>query len=191
MDTINVNNSRSKIHPHKLALWLACISMSMMFMAWTSAYIVRQGAGSWVDFKLPSLFFVNTVILLMSSATLQGSFMSFKRGNEWAYKGLLVATFVLGVLFVVMQYQAWLQLNRVGITLTGNPSGSFVYVLSGFHALHVVAGVAVLITAMIHAFALKFKVSDRRIRRFDLTVNFWHFVDILWIYLLVFLVSQR
>jgi cytochrome c oxidase subunit III len=186
-----VLNRRNKIHPHKLALWIACISMSMMFMAWTSAYLVRQAAGNWVEFKLPSLFFVNTGILLLSSATLQGSFMSFKRGNEWAYKGLLVTTFLLGVAFVVMQYEAWLQLNSYGITLTGNPSGSFVYVLSGFHALHVVAGVAVLTTALIHAFALKFKVSERRIRRFDLTVNFWHFVDILWIYLLLFLVSQR
>ena len=106
------------------------------------------------------------------------------------YKLLLVLGSILGVLFLVTQYKGWMDLNAMGVFLDGNPSGSFVYAISGLHAAHVLGGIATLIMALVHAFGLKFKVTDKRKTRFQLTLIYWHFVDILWIYLLCFMIFQ-
>jgi cytochrome c oxidase subunit 3 len=182
--------SRSRIHPKKFALWVSLASITMMFTAFTSAYIVRQAQGNWLEFELPSMFFVSTAVILLSSATLHGAYLSFKRGKEQLYKGLLAATFVLGLAFLVLQYQGWLAMRDIGIELTTNPSGSFIYVISGVHAAHILGGIAALIVALIHAFALKFNVTKTRKLRLEMTLTYWHFVDALWIYLLVFFLIQ-
>lgn len=106
------------------------------------------------------------------------------------YRGLLVLGSVLGLSFIVLQYQGWLDLEAMGVTLTGNPSGSFLYVISGVHATHVLGGVAILAIALLHAFALPHQVTPKRKLRFELTLTYWHFVDALWIYLLIFFVNQ-
>ena len=189
MDT-TITNKRNKIHPIKFALWLGCGSILMMFAAWTSAYIVRHAAGNWLEFKIPSIFLYNTATIVASSIALHLSYISFKKGNEFAYKGLLILTFLLGIAFVWIQYLGWIELKNIGIPLTKNPSGDFLYALTSMHAAHVLGGVAVLIVAMIHAFALKFKPTPKRQLRLELTLTYWHFVDLLWIYLLVFLSTQ-
>jgi cytochrome c oxidase subunit 3 len=181
---------RNKIHPKKFALWVACASILMLFAAWTSAYIVRKASGNWLEFRLPDIFLVNTAVILLSSVTLQASYTAFKRGKEQLYRSLLVITAVLGLAFLVLQYQGWLALASIGVELTTNPSGSFVYVISGAHAAHILGGVAVLIIAMIHAFALPYKVTPARKLRFELTLTYWHFVDFLWVYLLLFFLMQ-
>ncbi len=181
---------RNKIHPKKFALYVACASILMMFAAWTSAYIVRQSAGNWLEFPMPSLFYVNTAIIVLSSVTLHGSYLSFKRGNPILYRGLLVITLLLGFAFLVLQYQAWQQMVAIGVELTTNPSGSFVYVISGMHAAHILGGIGALVIALIHAFALKYEVREGRKLRFELTLTYWHFVDLLWIYLLLFFTMQ-
>jgi cytochrome c oxidase subunit III len=183
-------NRRNKIHPWRFALWAGCASIMMMFAAWSSAYVVRQAAGNWVEFKIPNLFFVSTAVIILSSVTLQLSFINFKKGKETPYKTLLIASFLLGITFVVLQYLGWQQLKNIGIPLTLNPSGDFFYVLTGFHALHVLGGIAVLIVALSHAFGLNFNPTTKRKLRFELTVTYWHFVDFLWIYLLSFLILQ-
>ena len=188
--SVAIVNRRNKIHPWKFALWLGCGSITMMFAAWTSAYLVRQAAGNWLEFKLPNIFFFNTLVILLSSVTIQLSFNNFKKGNEYAYKGFLIATILLGLLFIGLQYQGWSALQKIGIPLAKNPSGDFIYVLSGFHAAHVLAGIGVLFVATAHAFGLKFSPTPKRKLRFELTVTFWHFLDFLWLYLLVFLVIQ-
>lgn len=180
----------SKIHPKKFALWVACAGITMMFTAFTSAYLVRQSQGNWLEFELPNIFMVSTAVILLSSVTLHSSYFAFKRGKEQLYKGLLVATFILGIAFLVLQYQGWLAMRDIGIELTTNPSGSFIYVISGVHAAHILGGVAALIIALIHAFALKYQATPTRKLRFELTLTYWHFVDFLWIYLLVFFISQ-
>ena len=114
---------QSKLHPHKLALYVAMGSMVMLFVAWSSAYVVRQSAGNWLEFPLPSMFYISTGIILLSSVTLHLSYRSFLRGREMAYKGLLVATMALGLAFIYTQYQGWMQLFDQGIFLDGNPSG--------------------------------------------------------------------
>jgi cytochrome c oxidase subunit III len=186
-------NRRNKIHPWKFALWLGCGSITMMFGSWTSAYVVRQAAGNWLEFKLPSIFFLNTAVLLLSSLTLHASFIFFKREKEVLYKSLLVLTTLLGLSFVALQYVAWTKLYDIGVYLSGataNPSGQFIYVFSSFHAAHVLGGIAVLIVALTHAFTLPFKPTAKRKLRFELTLTYWHFVDFLWIYLFSFFLLQ-
>ena len=187
---VQENRFRNKIHPRKFALWAACASISMMFAAFTSAYIVRQAAGNWLEFIMPDMFYYSTAVIILSSITLHGSYFAFKKMNTVLYRGLLVVSFLLGLLFVAMQYWGWQALTEMGIGLTTNPSGSFVYVLSGVHALHVIGGIGVLLVALIHAFMLPHKVTPARKLRFEMSYTYWHFVDILWIYLLLFFVLQ-
>lgn len=190
MATAKQEYNQSKIHPHKLALWVAISSIIMMFAAFTSAYVVRRAAGNWLEFKLPEIFMVSTVVILLSSATIHYAFKGFKQGKEQQYKGLLIATSILGLLFVVLQYQGWEALTAMGATFTVNPSSSFIYVISGLHAAHVLGGIAALAVALTHAFVLPYKPTLRRKQRFELVVHYWHFVDILWVYLMVFFMVQ-
>lgn len=191
MEALAYHNNRSKIHPKKFALFVACASMMMMFAGLTSAYIIRQAAGNWLEFSLPSLFYSNTLVMLASSAVLQGSYSAFKKGNAAMYRGLLVLALLMGFLFLVLQYQAWVAMDLNGIRFNGNPSGSFVYVLSGIHAGHVLGGIAAIVVALAHAFFLPMRVTPQRKLRFEMTLIFWHFVDALWIYLLLFFVLQQ
>jgi cytochrome c oxidase subunit III len=185
-----IANKRNKIHPLKLALWVGCGSITMMFAGWTSAYVVRKAAGNWLEFSLPSIFYYSTLVLFLSSFTLHFSYLNFKKGNEKSYKLLLFVTMMLAFVFVAMQYNGWKTMQNSGIPFTLNPSGDFIYLLSGVHVAHVLGGVATLVVAMLHAFFLKFKPTESRIARFELTLNYWHFVDFLWIYLIIFFITQ-
>ena len=190
MDLTVSKNRRNKIHPWKFALWAACASILMMFASLTSAYVVRHAAGNWLEFQLPNIFLVSAGVMILSSILLHFSYAYFKKGNERMYKLLLVAGSILGVVFLVTQYTGWLELTAMGVFLDGNPSGSFVYAISGLHAAHVLGGIAALTMALVHAFGLKFKVTEKRKIRFELTLTYWHFVDILWLYLLFFFMFQ-
>ncbi|MCS7035885.1 MAG: cytochrome c oxidase subunit 3 [Saprospiraceae bacterium] len=180
----------NNIHPLKFALWVGIATIIMMFGAFTSAYLVRRAAGNWYEFRLPDVFWLSTMVILLSSLTLHASYRAFMRGIERLYKSLLLTTLALGLIFVVLQYAGWQAMTAMGATFTVNPSSSFIYVISGIHALHVLGGVTALIVALIHAFALPFKPTPRRRLRFELVVHYWHFVDILWVYLFIFFLVQ-
>jgi len=190
MSAVASEFSQNRIHPHKFALWVGIATIIMMFGAFTSAYIVRRAAGNWYEFKLPDIFMMNTLVIVASSVTLHFSYRAFQSGLENRYKYLLITTFVLGLAFVLLQYQGWVALNAMGATFIANPSSSFVYVISGLHAAHVLGGMAALIVAMVHAFVLPFKPTQRRILRFGLVTQYWHFVDVLWVYLIIFFMIQ-
>jgi cytochrome c oxidase subunit 3 len=102
-----------------------------------------------------------------------------------------VVSLVLGLGFVTLQYLGWMQMYSVGIDLKGNPAGSFIYVITGVHALHIIGGIAAMLVALINAFTLKFNVTEKRKINFELTLQYWHFVDLLWVYLLIFLYISR
>lgn len=182
---------RNKIHPKKFALWVACASMSMLFAALTSAYMVRQAAGNWLEFPLPKIFFVNTAVILLSSVTLHAAYIAFKREREQAYKGLLILSLLLGFGFVVLQFQGWEALAAMGVPLKLNPSGDFVYALSWIHLAHLLGGIAAILIAVIVALSRKFKKTPARQLRLEMTLTYWHFVDGLWLYLMVFWIMQR
>ena len=183
--------NQSRIHPHKFALWVAMASIMMMFAAFTSAYLVRQAAGNWLEFSLPSIFYTSTLLILVSSITMQWAYNGFVKGNEVAYKIGLIISLVLGLIFIVLQYNGWMALFNIGVDLKGNPSGSFLYVITGVHAAHVIGGIAALLVAIMHAFSLKFKPSAVRKIRFELVLQYWHFIGLLWVYLFVFLLITR
>jgi cytochrome c oxidase subunit III len=187
---VTKSENRKKIHEHKFALWVGIGSIIMLFAALTSAYIIRRSAGNWLEFRLPDVFFYNTAVILLSSLTLHSSYTAFKKGKEALYKGLLAITFLLGLIFVCLQYKGWLDMNAIGASFTANPSSSFIYVISGLHAAHIIGGLAALTTALVHAFYLPFKPTEKRKQRFELVVQYWHFVDVLWVYLIVFFVAQ-
>ena len=182
---------RMGIHPLKFALYLGIVSIIMAFAAFSSAYIVRQAAGNWLEFTLPKMFYVSTAVIVLSSVCLKLCSRAFDRGNVIVYRLLMGITFVLGVTFLFTQYYGWMEMYHSGIDLKGNPSGSFVYIMSMVHALHVVGGIVVLGVALYHAFVLPFVHSPERRVRLDLTGIYWHFVDILWVYLLLFFILQR
>ncbi len=190
MSVVQLETRRNKIHPQKFALWISFASSMMVFMAFTSAYLVRQGQGNWLEFKLPDVFFLNTFIILASSITLHTAYNQFLKRNFSNYKTLLVVTFLLGIGFLIGQYVGWVQLANSGVPLTLNPSGDFIYVISGAHAMHIIGGLTAICIAMVHAFALPDSVTPLRKLRLEMTLSFWHFVDFLWLYLLVFIILQ-
>ncbi len=184
-------NRNNRINPLKFGLWLGMASIIMMFGALTSAFLVRQAAGNWLEFSLPSYFFVSTVVILISSVTLHQSFRLFKSMNR-SYVYYLLISFVLGLVFIICQYFGWMQLYNVGIDLKGNPSGGFLYVISGLHVAHVLGGLGAMAVALLNSQILKKKkITPRRIVNYELTLHYWHFVDLLWVYLLIFLYLSR
>lgn len=189
--SIATSENKSTIPPVKFALWAGFASIIMMFVSLTSAYVVRQSAGNWLEFKLPSVFLYSSFSILLSSITLHMSYSNFKKGNEKSYKLFLIATMALAMMFIMFQYQGWIAMQNIGIDLAGNPSGSFVYVISGLHAAHVLGGIGILTVALVQAYGQKYQVTSKRLLRFQLTSQYWHFVDILWIYLFIFFLIQR
>ena len=184
-------NPNRRIHPVKFALWLGMASIVMMFGALTSAYLVKQAAGNWLEYKMPAVFYWNTAVILLSSVMLHSSYRAYLKGNERLYKMGLLLSFALGITFVVLQYIGWSQLFNVGVDLKQNVSGSFLYLITGVHALHVLGGIAALFVATFHAFTLKYRVSEKRKNRFELVLHYWHFVDVLWVYLFIFLLISK
>lgn len=188
--TKNTTYHHSRLNPLKFGLWIGMASIMMMFAALTSAYMVRRAGGNWLEFSIPNIFYINTVILLVSSVFLHYSYHNFKKKAIKLYKTFLILAFIFGSLFIYMQYLGWVELFSIGIDLKGNPSGSFLYVITGIHGMHIMGGLAVLTVAMINAFTLK-KFTEKRKLNFELTLQYWHFVDLLWVYLLIFLIMSR
>lgn len=184
--------AKNKIHPQLFGLYLAMAGMIMMFVALTSAYLVRQAAGNWLVFPIPKWFYASTVLILVSSLLLHLSYLNYKnQQSAFYYRWFLVLSLLCSLGFIVLQVFGWNQLSSWGIKFTGNPAGSFVYVISGLHVLHVLGGIGALSVAVYHAFSLNFILESKRIKRFQLTSHYWHFVGVLWLYLIFFLIIQR
>lgn len=140
------------MHPKKFMMLLGMVSMCMLFAALTSALIVKKAdTVSWKNFVLPSNFLYSTFVIIVNSILLQLSYMLYKRSNQ-SYKLLMIATFLSACVFCVLQYLGWMQLTKIGAPLSGNVSGSFVYLVTGFHVAHLVGGMVVLlITTIVHS----------------------------------------
>lgn len=180
---------KTKIHPLKFVMWAGCASIVMMFAGLSSAYIVKRNQVNWLTFDIPLIFWYSTAIIILSSITILLSKKAFINREMMQYKGWLAATTLLGIAFVSLQYFGFQQLWASGITLTRNVSFSFLYIIVGLHALHVLGGVVALIVLYLKSFSSRRKnYSPISI---ELMSTYWHFVDFLWIYLLVFLVMIR
>ena len=175
--------------PASTGIWVVVYAVSMTFAALTSALIVRKGSSlDWQSFTLPSILYLDTALLLGSSVTLEiarrrvarfmgGVTIPGESPARWLY-----ITLGLGLLFVTGQYVAWSQLRGQGLYLATNPSSSFFYVLTVAHVLHVLGGLAGLAYVIV-----RLSKSELRRSTLDAASRYWHFVDILWVYLLVLL----
>lgn len=170
-------------------LWLFLASVFMIFMSLTSAYIVRRADGNWTVFDLPSLFWLTTVVILLSSVTMQWAYFSAKKDNQSTTQLMVILTLILGVVFLVGQFYGWKQLVTDKVYLVGNPSGSFVYVITGLHGLHIVS--AVLAVMLLLVAVIRKKVNSRNMLRIEMCTVYWHFLGVLWLYLFVFLIYSR
>jgi cytochrome c oxidase subunit 3 len=179
-----VNEQRKKIHPHKFTLWVALGSIIMMFAGLTSAYVVKRDQPGWTTFSIPRAFWYSTAVILISSLTIQMALKAFKEREMQRYRNLLTTTAILGVLFVVLQWTGFRQIWNTGITFKGSGGGQFLYIIAGLHAVHVLGGILALIVMFIKAYASK--VRSYNSVPVELMSTYWHFVDLLWIYLLVF-----
>ncbi|MFZ4771914.1 MAG: cytochrome c oxidase subunit 3 [Ferruginibacter sp.] len=180
---------RKKIHPYKFNLWVAMGSMVMMFAGLTSAYVVKRNQPNWQVFELPHLFWYSTAVILISSVTMHLALRAFKKTQKSKYRTLISVTFLLGVLFVVCQFIGFYQLQQKGVTMQKNVSYSFLYVIAGLHVIHLIGGVIALLVLFIKAFSKKVKTYDPV--PVEVMATYWHFVDFLWIYLLLFLMAIR
>ena len=179
-----VNEQRKKIHPHKFTLWVALGSIIMMFAGLTSAYVVKREQPGWTTFSIPRAFWYSTVVILTSSLTIQMALKAFKEREMQRYRNLLTTTAILGILFVVLQWTGFRQIWSTGITFKGSGGGQFLYIIAGLHAVHVLGGILALIVMFVKAYASK--VRSYNSVPVELMSTYWHFVDLLWIYLLVF-----
>jgi cytochrome c oxidase subunit 3 len=186
-------NRPLSMHPNKFSLWLFMITVVMLFGAFTSAYLVRRDGGDWLQFKLPHIFLVNTGVLVLSSLTMHLAYFFAKKDELEKMKYSILATIFLGLLFMGLQMiGAWSSLMEIKVFLGGkesNPAGSFVYVFFIVHVLHLVAGIGFLI--YLYTEAVKFKVHSKNMLQMEMSATFWHFLDLLWVYLYVFLLINN
>lgn len=175
---------RKKIHPHKFTLWIAIGSIIMMFAGLTSAFIVKSGQANWQQVSPPKEFWYSTVVILISSLTMQMSLRAFKDREMNNYRMLILITTVLGIAFVMLQFFGFRDLWNRGISFRGGSEGQFLYVIAGLHALHVLGGAIALMTMAVKAFFGSSK--NYNALPVELAATYWHFVDLLWLYLFVF-----
>lgn len=184
---------RNKIHPHKFTMWVAIGSILMMFAGLTSAYIVKSNQAAWQDVRMPKAFWASTVAILLSSVTMQLAVRAFRQRSFSRYRSLLVATLALGIVFIALQVVGFGNLAaQMGIDLGWghanfrgqSGAGAFVIAIAGLHAVHVLGGVIALMVVFAKAFVGRSK--NYNTVPVEVMATYWHFVDILWLYLLVF-----
>jgi len=184
----------SSWQPIEIFTSIAIIGITMLFVGLLGAYLFSKQQWTWQQFQFPKLFLISTVVLGLSSVTMSLVIKFYKNDNLGAFKRATYATLMLGVAFLVLQVFAWFQLNNSGIFLAGTPDGSYLYLISGLHAIHLLAGLGLLIHLAIFASMqlsepvkqLLYFTDNYKLKKLKLIALYWHFVDILWVILLIF-----
>jgi len=187
MTTTVLERESKSIHPHKFVMWVAIGGIIMMFAGLTSAYIVKKNQSSWLQFDLPVQFYYSTAVIVLSSIAMFLSARAIKAGKMGQYKAMISVTAVLGITFLLMQYLGFKDLQARNITLVGarsNSAASFLFVITFLHMLHVLGGVIALTLFRVKANSKK--TTESKIVSVEILSNYWHFVDLLWIYLFLF-----
>ncbi|MBR9999723.1 MAG: cytochrome c oxidase subunit 3 [Cyclobacteriaceae bacterium] len=179
------DRKESSINPRKFIVWLFIATIVMLFAALTSAYLVKQGEGNWLHFEIPDMFWVTSVVIILSSISMQFAYISAKKDNISWIRGCLLITMVLGLAFLAGQYLSWGELVRQDVFFVGNPAGSFIYVLTGLHAVHLISGIIFLAIVLYSAF--KYRIHAKNLNSLEMSVTYWHFLGGLWLYLFFFL----
>jgi len=182
--TEQIKVARSK----KMMMWFGIVSLSMMFAGLTSAYIVSAERRDWLsDFELPQAFYISTLVIVLSSLSMIITKSAVKAGKNTLATASLFVTLGLGIAFVVLQFVGFDQIIAEGYFFTGSESTvttSFIYAFVISHIVHVAAGILVLLVIVIQQ--IRGKYSKNQMLGLELGATFWHFVDILWVYLFLF-----
>jgi cytochrome c oxidase subunit 3 len=176
----------------KNLLWLGIVGMIMLFGGFTSAYVVRHAKGDWLSFTIPTMFFISTAVIIISSITMNWAVSAAKNDNLKGLKTAMLLTLLLGIGFVVSQYLGWKSLVAQKIYFAGkqsNASGSFFYIITFMHLLHLFGGIIALMVVNFKALTGKYNSKDYL--GVQLCSIYWHFLDVLWIYLFLFLYLIR
>ncbi len=192
---LNEKREYTGVHPQKFALWLAMASMTMFFASLTSALLVKKGDFTvWENFRLPGVFLYSTITVITMSIVLQYALYCYRHAKFSRFRLLMLISFLLGCSFLALQFTGWQQLKAMGMTLTGNLSGSFVYLITAMHGLHIIGGL--LVTLLFIFFAVRSRkdpiyelrdiINPKRQLKLEMLVSYWHYVDIVWVYLYIF-----
>lgn len=176
----------------KPMLWLGIVSIVMLFAGTTSAYVVRADNGNWLIFNLPGAFYLSTAVIITSSITLFMALRMAKKNNKAGTVIGVLLTFILGIVFTYTQFAGYSDLVGKGIVATGkyaNAAGSFLYFITALHLLHLFGGLISLFVTLINSLRGKYSAGDTL--GLELTSIYWHFLDILWVYLFLFLYYIR
>jgi cytochrome c oxidase subunit III len=168
-----------------LAVWVLLTAVTMLFAGLSSAYIVLRGVPAWQNISMPSMVWVNTMVLLASSVAIELARNAVKRGHQGAMKQWLAVSGILGFAFLLGQIAVWRQLANAGIYLATNLHSSFFYVLTGAHALHLAGGLIGLAVVIQGAFA--YRLTPVNHEPLKVWALYWHFMDLVWIYLFLLL----
>ena len=194
-DILKEKTEYTGVHPQKFALWIAMASMSMFFAALTSALLVKKGDyRSWENFKLPGVFFFSTLAVISVSICIHAALISYRKAKFAQFRWLMFFSFLLGCLFLILQLQGWHVMQQGGMTLTQNLSGSFIYLITSAHGVHIIVGLVVMLIFLINAFRnrkdpiyeLRNIINPKRQLNLELLVSYWHYVDAVWVYLYLF-----
>ena len=184
MEKVMSSERTQKMHPHKFTLWIAIGSITMMFAGFTSAYIVKSNQAGWEAVQVPKIFYLSTALIIVSSISIFLAQKAMAAREMARYRLLITVTAVLGLAFVATQFIGFSELWANKITLKDSIAGSFFYIITGVHALHVIGGIIALVVLFLRAYNTKTKFySTTPVGTAGL---YWHFVDLLWIYLFVF-----
>ena len=174
------NPSQSSQRRHQTAILLAMVSICMFFMALAAAFLVRKTGKDWVNFRLPTIVWINTIVLLTSSLTIDLARRRLALGDLSGFKMMWRVTTALGVAFLVGQVFAWREVVQMGFYVGSNPSSSFFYVFTAAHAAHLLGGILALFYVQFRDFSktrLTLPVAA------EITSYYWHFMDGLWLFL--------
>ena len=187
--TLEEKNGRAK----KMMLWFGIASLIMSFAGWTSAFVVSSSREDWLkDFVLPNAFIISVVVMLISSVTFILAKRALINSNRQLATIWLLVTLVLGIAFIVNQFLGFQEIINNGYNFTGPTSNitmSYIYLIAMVHILHVVVGLICLLVVIYNHFKQKYNATN--MLGFELAATFWHFVDILWLYLFFFLFFFR
>lgn len=191
-DITNEQNSLGIFKAKKFALWLFIIASIMIFASLSSGYIVytANGVDKGIKILLPQAFIWSTAFIVLSSATVHLAYDATKKDDGGKRRIFLLISIVLGIAFFISQFSAWKTLVDQGAYfINNNASQSFIYVFTGFHLAHILGGIIVLLVAFFRKterYSLKQNIGST-----ELAAMFWHFLDILWIYIYVFLLLNQ
>lgn len=180
------SNSPLPTGAYRIAIWIAIVSIAMLFLALTVIMVARaEESDNWIHTAVPGLLYFNTLVLVTSSFTFELSKRALKREASIQFVRWLYLTTALGVTFIAGQLVAWREMASQGIYMTTNPSSSFLYLLTAAHGLHLLGGIIALLYLDFRTRKIILNPSKRI--AVDIVAIYWHFMDGLWIYLLLLL----